>query len=1063
MSEQTSRLVIMLDSNSAKRSAEGLAGALQRLTTEGEQAEKSTKSLTKVTKEQAQEVAETHRRVEQYRKRLESTKTTISATAKEQDKLTETYFRQIDRVKQLGGGVKELRDIQASLRVERSAGNISQRDYLTLLSHSTGRIKDFTQAEQKSAAEKAKFINLLKRQVAAQHLTNEEMLRARAAQLGVSSSAEIYISKLKAAKVATHGFSLETRSARQELGVMAGELLRGNFGALRGSSITLANRSGLLEQLMSPRLLAAGGVLGGIAAAMGAVYTVVDAADQQTQKFNLALITTGNVSGQTRENLQNLAQSVGKSTGNYDAAAEALTRMAGKGISASVDYRKASEAIVNYSRQTGDSIESLVDKFAQLADDPRGGSEALNKTYHYLTTATYQQITALEEQGRKTDAVRLATDALSGAMDKRANEIKQNLGTLPKLFQEIANHARTMWDAVFALGRDDTTDERLKKAQLSLDSAKNRIATDERNGKKSDDKYYKLVAAKTAEIALIKSTTQARENEQKVQDEGISSQKYLNDLLAKSKTQRELEAAEVKKLNEELEKNRKAHEKDAKVRLYSEAEIAKMRKAITKQFAEPKGASGKGATGGYREDAGRRMIAQLEQQNALLAAQGNTKEKLLASEQELVKWQQQLKVLDKKPAAQLTADEKALLLHRQKITQLIQENVEQEKLTRSLAEYTEREAYRQRLFDAVDNREQSYLSMAQDADRGDKYRQRQQERLSLDKFYIGERAKLDRDYADKSKAMSRETYEFKSQALTEALARDKASLEQSYRSIDALSLNFGAGLSRGLENWLDSASNVYSASQSLAENTFNGMSDALTDFVVSGKDSFGDFAESVLKDLTRMITRMLLFKAIESGMSAFGFGAAGAGAGAKAASSSNAFSSGAYNNLAFWHGGLVGYANGGWVYDLADRMPKAPSFAAGGYTGAGGKYEPRGIVHGGEFVIPKEDTRRIGVDNLEAMLNGNSAVAQYRRPLDMSSGYGQQLAKAMAEDSRPNITINITQNITTSGSGGGMDAKAFEQIKMEIYKAAKQAIEAAYAKVYKDVATNGPIRRTLGV
>ncbi|NAE18056.1 hypothetical protein [Enterococcus hirae] len=39
-------------------------------------------------------------------------------------------------------------------------------------------------------------------------------------------------------------------------------------------------------------------------------------------------------------------------------------------------------------------------------------------------------------------------------------------------------------------------------------------------------------------------------------------------------------------------------------------------------------------------------------------------------------------------------------------------------------------------------------------------------------------------------------------------------------------------------------------------------------------------------------------------------------------------------------------------------------FAAGGYTGHGGKYEPAGIVHRGEFVIPKEAVSRIGVGPL---------------------------------------------------------------------------------------------------
>jgi hypothetical protein len=34
-------------------------------------------------------------------------------------------------------------------------------------------------------------------------------------------------------------------------------------------------------------------------------------------------------------------------------------------------------------------------------------------------------------------------------------------------------------------------------------------------------------------------------------------------------------------------------------------------------------------------------------------------------------------------------------------------------------------------------------------------------------------------------------------------------------------------------------------------------------------------------------------------------------------------------------------------------LPK-PAFAKGGYTGTGGKYEPAGVVHKGEYVIPKE-------------------------------------------------------------------------------------------------------------
>ncbi len=45
-------------------------------------------------------------------------------------------------------------------------------------------------------------------------------------------------------------------------------------------------------------------------------------------------------------------------------------------------------------------------------------------------------------------------------------------------------------------------------------------------------------------------------------------------------------------------------------------------------------------------------------------------------------------------------------------------------------------------------------------------------------------------------------------------------------------------------------------------------------------------------------------------------------------------------------------------------------FAEGGYTGSGGKYEPAGIVHRGEYVFPQEAVARLGVGRLEAMKNG---------------------------------------------------------------------------------------------
>lgn len=52
---------------------------------------------------------------------------------------------------------------------------------------------------------------------------------------------------------------------------------------------------------------------------------------------------------------------------------------------------------------------------------------------------------------------------------------------------------------------------------------------------------------------------------------------------------------------------------------------------------------------------------------------------------------------------------------------------------------------------------------------------------------------------------------------------------------------------------------------------------------------------------------------------------------------------------------------------LVAAMAVSGGFASGGYTGSGGKYEPAGVVHRGEYVFDAESTRRIGLARLEAM------------------------------------------------------------------------------------------------
>ncbi len=93
-------------------------------------------------------------------------------------------------------------------------------------------------------------------------------------------------------------------------------------------------------------------------------------------------------------------------------------------------------------------------------------------------------------------------------------------------------------------------------------------------------------------------------------------------------------------------------------------------------------------------------------------------------------------------------------------------------------------------------------------------------------------------------------------------------------------------------------------------------------------------------------------------------------------------------------------------------------FSEGGYTGPGGKHQPAGIVHKGEYVLSKEATRRAGIANLDALhanLKGYSAggyvgsAPTIRRP-DLKAANSNARTTPVQ-----NVSVNSTINVTASG------------------------------------------------
>lgn len=114
-----------------------------------------------------------------------------------------------------------------------------------------------------------------------------------------------------------------------------------------------------------------------------------------------------------------------------------------------------------------------------------------------------------------------------------------------------------------------------------------------------------------------------------------------------------------------------------------------------------------------------------------------------------------------------------------------------------------------------------------------------------------------------------------------------------------------------------------------------------------------------------------------------------------------------------------------------------PGHATGGYTGNGGKYDPAGIVHRGEFVFSKAATSRLGVGFLSSLHSAKTAKAGM-----IAAGLASSVAMAqpISVEARPTIaTVQPTQqtaqaapmtvsiNINTQSGDANAIAKAVRQ------------------------------------
>ncbi|HBW1951813.1 TPA: phage tail tape-measure protein [Klebsiella pneumoniae] len=354
--------------------------------------------------------------------------------------------------------------------------------------------REAAQAEAQQAASKEQFINRLREQAETMNFSTRELLEYKAAQLGISDEAAPLIQKLSEQSSAMKYGSISAGQYAQAMkylpmqmtdvvtslasgmplwmvAIQQGGQIADSFGGLgnifeiiaskfrdvstssedAGDSLTdtagdAAEGAEQFRSLFSGVTLARVGLVG-VAAVIAAVGYAAFSASGDQDKFNESIAKSGNFAGTTAGQLEDMAVSIGGMKSNYGDVRDILSGLVSSGKFTGETLNSVAQAASMMAELSGQSADQVVSQFTKMTEGVASWAASTNQQYHYLDLETYQRIQNLEDQGRKEEAIEVASQALKKATEERLKEMEQKLNWVARAWGNVKDAANDTWES----------------------------------------------------------------------------------------------------------------------------------------------------------------------------------------------------------------------------------------------------------------------------------------------------------------------------------------------------------------------------------------------------------------------------------------------------------------------------------------------------------------------------------------------------------------------------------------------------------------------------------------
>ena len=239
--------------------------------------------------------------------------------------------------------------------------------------------------------------------------------------------------------------------------IQQGGQIKDSYG---GIGQAIQGVTGYLRTLINPLTVAA--------AAIGTVSLAAFMGSREMDAYVKALTLSGNAAGTTAGALDQMAARLDSVAGTQSKAAEVLAQLAESGDITAASLERVALAAIQLERAGGPAVQETAKQFAALAKDPLAASIKLNESTRFLTLSVYEQVKALESQGRSAEAATTAMEAYAKVVEQRTQVLEGQLGYIEKGWRAVKDGAKEAWDAMLGLGRQDSLEKQLQNVRDQL-------------------------------------------------------------------------------------------------------------------------------------------------------------------------------------------------------------------------------------------------------------------------------------------------------------------------------------------------------------------------------------------------------------------------------------------------------------------------------------------------------------------------------------------------------------------------------------------------------------------